>query len=155
MRGLYFELSTNRKPRFRQFSAAGSILKRSHPVLIPVIPPSFCHLEAIPNIWPSLSEPDWNELEWVEMRSEWFNPVLSPIRRQHWIKSFLPHSPSFLSHSIQIRTSLSELDWNELGWDWMRSEWFNQVLMDGHFRIKAKPLDFFSMSSRPIRGLEF
>ena len=76
--------------------------------------------------------------------------------RSEWeIKSFWPHSPSFLSHSIQIRSSLSELDWNELGWDWMRSEWFNQVLMDGHFRIKVKPLDFFSRSSRPIRGLDF
>ena len=76
----------------------------------------------------SLSELDWNELGWEWMRSEWFNPVLSPIRRQHTIKSFWPHSPSFLSHSIHIRSSLSELDWNELGWDWMRSEWFNPVL---------------------------
>ena len=49
---------------------------------------------------------DWNELEWRGMRSEWFNLVLSPIRRQHRIKSFRPHFTSFHCYSSLIIDSL-------------------------------------------------
>ena len=67
--------------------------------------------------------------EWWGMGSEWFNPVLSPYRRQHRIKSFRPHS--IPSHLISILLSEREvLIWLE----WLRndvemgSEWFNPVL---------------------------
>ena len=57
---------------------------------------------------------DWNELEWRGMRSEWFNLVLSPIRRQHRIKSFRPHSTSFHCHSsLSLRRKLYSVG---MGW---------------------------------------
>ena len=95
----------------------------------------------------------WNGGVFGEGEKKWILICLSFRHYSVIPSSFWPNSPPFLSHSIQIRSSLSELDWNELGWDWMRSEWFNQVLMDGHFRIKVKPLDFFfevlSTNQRP------
>ena len=68
---------------------------------------------------------DWdrNELEWGGMTSEWFNLVLSPIRRQHRIKSFRPHFTSFHSHSSLI---IDSLPWLRLEWAWMER---NEVWM--------------------------
>ena len=46
-------------------------------------------------------------VEWSGMWSEWFNPMLSPYRRQHQIKSFRCHSTPFklIPISINVRSS--------------------------------------------------
>ena len=59
------------------------------------------------------------------MRSEWFNPVLPPIRRKHRIKSFGPHF-SIIPQSFNLDQSFSlgiRLEWAE-----MTVKWFNPVL---------------------------
>ena len=63
-------------------------------------------------------------VEWSEMGSEWFNPVLSPYRRQHQIKSFRCHSTPFklIPISINVRSS------HQNG---MMLEWLNDVGMTG------------------------
>ena len=63
-------------------------------------------------------------VEWSGMWSEWFNPVLSPIRRQHQIKSFRCHSTPFklIPISINVRSS------HQNG---MMLEWLNDVGMTG------------------------
>ena len=55
----------------------------------------------------------WNE---VEMRSEWFNLVLPPIRRKHRIKSFGPHFCLVVFKLISIGITLEwgmTLKWQE------------------------------------------
>ena len=66
----------------------------------------------------------WDELEWGGMRSEWFNMVLSLLKRQHHIKSFRPHSTPFklIPISINVRSS------HQNG---MMLEWRNDVGMTG------------------------
>ena len=55
-------------------------------------------------------------LEWAWMRYEWFNLVLSPYRRQDWIKSFGPHFCLYVFKLISIGMSLEwgmTLKWQE------------------------------------------
>ena len=60
------------------------------------ITPSFKHhsILVIAYLW----DKDEMSLNESKMRSEWFNPGLSPYRRQAWIKLFGPHLTSFRNH---------------------------------------------------------
>ena len=55
-----------------------------------------------------------NDAEMKGMTSEWFNMVLSLLKRQQHIKSFRPHScHSRLILKIILHLEI-ELDWNEI-----------------------------------------
>ena len=65
-----------------------------------------------------------NDAQMTGMTSEWFNMVLSLLKRQQHIKSFRSHS--FHSRLILKRMSSSEIEWDKM--TEMTSEWFNMVL---------------------------
>ena len=98
--------------------------------------------------------------EWWGMRSEWFNPVLSPYRRQHRIKSFRPHFNPFQLIQIHFwerrpvtRDSFQMTEW-----------WWNDRNEAGWLRFKIEPtaencrnrgfLLVESSKSRPLIGRE-
>ena len=121
------------------FNMVLSLLKRQQH--IKSSRPHSCHSRLILTIILHLEiQLDWNEINMkneVQMKgmtSEWFNMVLSLLKRQQHIKSFRPHS----CHSRLILTIILhleiELDWNEINMEnevqmkGMTSEWFNMVL---------------------------
>ena len=83
----------------------------------------------------------WNE---VEMRSEWFNLVLPPIRRKHRIKSFGPHFCLVVYKLISIGMSLEwgmTLKWQEWSSDTKKidMEWRDDFGMKAVQELRVLP----------------
>ena len=75
------------------------------------------------------------------MRSKWFNPVLPPYRRKHWIKSFWPHFPFIPAHpNIVLRTGLLSTS-NDV---WMVEWWQNGKRQKIQFFLPSKKLSHSS-----------
>ena len=70
------------------------------------------------------------------MRSEWFDPVLSPIRRQARIKSFRPHFPLIQAHPNIVQRYYR---------NGMMFKWSNDCRMTGIWKFK-----FFSSPKNPF-----
>ncbi len=70
------------------------------------------------------------------MRSKWFNPVLSPIRRQARIKSFRPHFPLIQAHPNIVQRYYR---------NGMMFKWSNDCRMTGIWKFK-----FFSSPKNPF-----
>ena len=86
------------------------------------------HLKAIPAIWGSFLIPMSFQFEvdlkfipcrrYTAFASKKFNPVLSPYRRQHQIKSFRPHSSPFKLIPISVKGENQWSNWNDSGMMW-------------------------------------
>ena len=86
------------------------------------------HLKAIPAIWGSFLIPMSFEFEvdlkfipcrrYTAFASKKFNPVLSPYRRQHQIKSFRGHSNPFKLIPISFKVENQWSNWNDCGMKW-------------------------------------